>query len=460
MNQIPAVKDHPLIQLLKWTFRPIEFLEECRDRYGDCFSVRLGHVKPSIFFSHPDAVADIFSSSNAGILDAGRAQPMLKIVLGENSTILLDGQEHRRHRQLITPPLHGERMRTYGDIICQITETVTQKWVPGEPLILHDNLCEITFQVILKTIFGLRGTKSDQDLSKYVRKFLDSFNSPIIYFLAATVPLLRKDLGPWSPGGSYIQQIKTLDRLMFDVIREHRTNLNPEHIDMLTMLMLAKDEAGESMTDVELRDELLSLLFAGFDTSSTVTSWAFYFIHANPDVKARLVAELDSLGDNPSPSDIVKLPYLSAVCSESLRLRSSVPSSTPRIANEPVSIHGYELPAESQLVPAQHLTHHRPDLYPDPYRFNPDRFLDRRYNTSEFYPYGGGARFCAGAAFASYEMKLIIATVLRKYQLELFDKSPVKTIRRGVNIAPKGGVKMIMKGIRVNANKSLVMGAR
>jgi cytochrome P450 family 110 len=456
---IPFVKGHPLVQLFKWIFFPLEFLEECEQRYGHCFAARLGKGNLSLFFSHPEAIAELFSPSNAPILDSGRAQPMLKIVLGKNSTILLDGAEHRRHRKLLTPPLHGERMRAYGDIIVQITEQLTERWATDRSVVLHSALSDITFQVILKTIFGFKGTPHDQKLSQYVRTFLDSFNSPLLYFLVAVLPIMQKDLGPRSPGGQYLQQIKTLDKLMYSVIQERRANLNPDHIDVLTMLMLAKDENGESLTDVELRDELLSLLFAGFDTTSTVTCWAFYFIHTHPSVKQRLLAELDSLGENPTPGEIVKLPYLSAVCSESLRLRSSVPCSTGRISKEPIQIGGRQFPAESQFVPAQHLTHHRADLYPDPYRFNPDRFLNQQYSTSEYYPYGGGTRLCAGAAFASYEMKLIIATVLKKYDLQLMDKPPIKTVRRGVNIVPKGGVKMRINGLRSDAQKPLAMSA-
>jgi cytochrome P450 family 110 len=451
---LPIVQGHPLIQLIKWTFQPLEFLEECERRYGSAFAALLGNNRPSLFFSHPEAIADIFSPGNSSLLDSGRAQPMLEIVLGKNSTILLDGQEHRRHRKLIMPPLHGERMRSYGDIICQITEQITQSWVPGQAIILHPCISDITFQVILKTIFGLRGTACDEELSQYVRKFIDSFNSPLLYFLAAVFPILQKDLGPRSPGGQYVQQIQALDKLMFNVIRERRADLDPSRIDMLTMLMLAKDENGESLSDVELRDELLSLLFAGFDTTSTVTCWALYFIHHHPAVKERLLTELDSLGEKPAPNEIAKLPYLNAVCSESLRLRSSVPCSTARIASEPMKIGGYEFSPELQFVPAQHLTHHRPDIYPDPYRFNPDRFLSRQYSSSEYYPYGGGARLCAGAAFASYEMKLIIATLLRKYQMELVDKAPIKTVRRGVNIVPKGGVKITLKSLRTNPQTS------
>jgi cytochrome P450 family 110 len=422
--------------------------------------VRLGYGDPSVFFGHPEAIAALFSSTNNGIFDSGRAQPFLKLVLGENSTILLDGSEHRRHRQLLLPPMHGDRMRSYGDIICQITQEHTRAWKRGQKVTLEETLGNITFQVIISTIFGFKGTPCEEELTKCIRIFTRSFDSPLLYFLVACLPILQKDLGKWSPGGRYLQQIRQLDRLMFESIAEHRQRLNPNDIDVLTMLMLARDENGEAMSDQELRDEMLSLLFAGQGTASVVTVWAFYFVHANPAVKERLLEELDSLGADAPAHEIAKLPYLNAVCTESMRLRSSVPSSTPRIAKETVWIQGYEFPPESFLVPAQHLTHQRPDLYPEPQRFNPDRFLEQRYSNSEYYPFGGGSRYCVGAAFALYEMKLILATVLKQYELELVDKKPIKTVRQGVNLAPQGGVKIFVSGNRQPSKISVKAGVR
>jgi cytochrome P450 family 110 len=445
---IPVVQAHPQIQLWQWTFTPLEFLNDCQQRYGDCFQVRFGNLQPAVFFSHPDAIADLFSSSQASRLDAGRTQLFLRLILGENSTILLDGQEHRRHRQLLLPPMHGDRMRTYGDIICQTTQQATQDWSLGQKITLEQVLNDITFQVILKAMFGFQGTQCEVELTQQIRRFLGSLHSPLLYYLAVTFPPVLQDWGSWSPAGRYWRQIQELDRLLFQAIREHRDRLNANDIDVLTMLMLARDEAGEAMTDGELRDEMLSLLFAGQGTTSVVTAWAFYFLHAHPPILERLLAEIDSLGAEPSPHELTRLPYLNAVCQESMRLRSSVPASTARIANDTVWIRGQEFPPESLLVPAQHLTHHRADLYPQPRRFNPDRFLDRRYSNSEFYPFGGGTRYCVGAAFALYEMKLILATVLRRYRLELENTQPIQTVRQGVNIAPKGGVKMIMTDFR------------
>jgi cytochrome P450 family 110 len=449
LNQPPTVKAHPFLQMLGWTFNPLGYLEDCARRYGDCFIVRIGNVGPKcVFMSHPQGIADLFAPGNSKDLDAGRGQIILKLVLGSNSSMLLDGKEHQRHRQLIMPSLHGDRMRAYGDIICQVTEQITEDWVPGQQVTLHPVLCKIALPVILKTIFGLQATERSQLLSQRIRKYLDTFNSPLVY-LIAFFPILQRDWGSWSPYSKFVTMMAELDELMFEEICDRRANPDPEATDVLSMLVQARDEAGEAMTDQELRDELFTLLFAGYDSSAAVFSWVFHYVHANPTVKEKLLAELDSLGDDPTPSQIVKLPYLTAVCNESMRLRSAVPASTPRITNRTISLQGYEFPPETVIVPVQHLTHHRPDLYADPQQFNPDRFLDRRYSSSEFYPYGGGARYCTGAAFASYEMKLILATLLRRYQLELVDQRPIQTTRRGVNIAPKGGVKMIMKGTRI-----------
>jgi cytochrome P450 family 110 len=444
----PVVSDHPLLQLWAWTFQPLIYLENCCRRYGDCFVSRIGlSTPPVVFMSNPEAIAQLYSSENAAKLDAGRGQLLLKQVLGKYSSMLLDGKEHRRHRQLVMPSFHGERMRVYGEEICQTTEQVIQNWQPGQPITLHPILSQITLQAILKSLFGFTGAKRDLVLGEKLRVYLDTVNSPVA-FLLGFFPILQEDWGLWKPRHQFDLMTQELNTLMYEEIRDRRAQADPKATDALTMLILARDEDGNGMCDEEIRDEMLTLLFAGYESSASVFAWAFYYLHANPETKNRLLKELDSLGENPDPSDIVRLPYLAAVCSESLRLRSAVPSSTPRIANVTMQIQGYEFPPESVLIPALHLTHHRADLYPEPHQFNPDRFLNRRYAPSEYNPYGGGSRYCVGAAFASFQMKLVIATVLRRYQLKLASSRPIKTARRGVNVTPKGGVQMIVEGVR------------
>ncbi|MCU0566009.1 MAG: cytochrome P450 [Oculatellaceae cyanobacterium Prado106] len=461
MNTPPVVNVHPLVQLLKWTFAPLDYLDECCTLYGDCFVSQIGSGSPKVtFLSHPDAIAELYAPHNASNLVAGRGQLILKLVLGRHSSMLLDGKEHRRHRQLVMPSLHGERMRVYGDTICQITQQVTQEWQAGQTVKMHSVLSQIALQAILKSLFGLSGAKRDRLLAQKLRQYLDILNQSV-FFLVAFFPPLQKDLGAWSPYRRFLKMTQELDELIYEEIRDRRANLDPNAIDALTMLLQAQDETGVGLSDEEIRDEMLTLLFAGYDSSASVFSWAFYYIHAHPAVKTRLLAELDSLSidslsKSPDPNEIVRLPYLTAVCSESMRLRSAVPSSTPRIANVALKIQNYDFPPESILIPALHLTHHRPDLYPNPRQFNPDRFLERRYSPAEYNPYGGGSRYCVGAAFASFQMKLVIATILRNYQLELADKRPIQTMRRGVNVSPKGGVNMIIRGTRIPTPPAVV----
>jgi unspecific monooxygenase len=437
------------MQLLKWTFRPLDYLEECAAKYGDCFVAQIGKISPPVtFVSNPEALAELYAASNIANLDAGRGQLILKLVLGKHSSMLLDGKEHKRQRQLVMPSFHGERMRVYGDTICQVTDQIIQNWQPGQQVKMHSVLSEVALQSIFKALFGFKGTQRDRLLAEKLSAYLNIFNSPIV-FLVAFFPLLQRNWGPWSPYGVFVRLTQELDELMYAEIRDRRANLDPNATDVLTMLLLAKDEDGGCLSDEEMRDELFTLLFAGYDSTASVFSWVFYYVHANPDVKARLMAEIDRLGDQPNPNDLIRLPYLGAVCSESMRLRSAVPSSTPRITNIPMTIQGYEFPAESVVIPAIHLTHHRPDLYPEPKLFNPDRFLGRKFAPTEYNPYGGGARYCVGAAFASFQMKLVLATVLRRFELELVDPSPIQNARRGMNISPKGGVKLRVKGKRV-----------
>ncbi len=232
-------------------------------------------------------------------------------------------------------------------------------------------------------------------------------------------------------------------------ISERRQKLDTESSDILTMLLLARDEAGEGMSDIELRDELMTLLLAGHETTATALAWAFYWIHHQPEICHKLLQELATLGDAPDPMTVIKLPYMNAVCCETLRIYPVVLIVSPREAKTPITIMGQEYPVGTALTPCIYLTHRREDLYPEPEQFKPERFLERQYSAYEFLPFGGSNRRCIGAAFAMFEMKLVLATILRNYNLVLADKQPVKPVRRSVTLAPAGGVKMAMTGKRL-----------
>jgi unspecific monooxygenase len=418
-------------------------MDTCANRYGDCFTAKLSSSLTYVFFSHPQAIEKIFTADpkQFGVTS------ILRRTVGDNSLILLEGDRHQQQRQLLMPPFHGERMRAYGQLIFQIAEQLTSQWTKGSDITIRPFMQEISLQVILQAVFGLNQGERCQQLKPLLISLLNFTSSPLIFALAF-IPALMQDFGPLSPGRHFIRRKQNIDRLLYAEIHERREHPEPSNSDILTLLLSARDEAGQPMTDEELRDELITLLLAGHETTATAMTWALYWIHRLPEVKEKLLQELDTLGNNPDPSAITRLPYLNAVCSETLRIYPIVLATTPRIVKSPLQILDYKLEPGTILFPCVYLTHRREDLYPEPEQFKPERFLERQFSPYEYLPFGGGNRRCIGAAFALYEMKLVLATVLSRFELALADNRPVKPVRRGVTMAPAGGVKMVVKGRR------------
>ena len=439
-------KTPPAWQLIQWINDPLGLLDECARVHGDTFTLHLTKSVAFVFFSHPQAIQDIFTS-DANRFDAGRANRILRPLVGDNSILLSDGYRHQRQRRLLMPPFHGERMRTYGQLICEITQQVTDQWTNGTLFIARAVMQEITLQVILQVLFGLREGSRYQQLKPLLASLLDMTGSPLrssmLFFES-----LQQDWGYWSPWGRMLQRKQVVDELLYAEITERRQHLNPDATDILTLLLLARDQQGEGMTDVELRDELMTLLIAGHETTATALAWALYWIHKLPPIRERLLGELEALGDTPDPMAIYRLPYLTAICQETLRIYPIVPIAVPRVTKSPVQIMGQQFEPETLLAPCLYLTHHREDLYPEPKQFKPERFLERQYSSYEYFPFGGGTRLCIGFALAQFEMKLVLATILSNYELALGDQRPVKPARRGVTIAPAGGVKMVVTSQR------------
>ncbi len=301
----------------------------------------------------------------------------------------------------------------------------------------------ISLLVILQAVFGLHKGKRLQQLKQRLEALLDYTASPFFFSMVVS-PSLQRGIGFWRPWQRYLEMLHEIDALLYSEIKERRQHLDPAQTDILSLLLSAKDESGQGMSDVELRDELITLLIAGHETTANALSWALYWIHALPIVKQMLLTELQSLGDKPDSSSVVRLPYLNAICSETLRIYPITPIPGPRITKTAMSIGGYEFEPETYLSPCIYLVHRRPDLYPEPEQFKPARFLERQFSPYEYFPFGGSNRRCIGAAFALYEMKLVLATILSRYQLELREQKPVMPTRRGLTIAPKGGVKMVV----------------
>lgn len=433
-------KNRPLVQLLQWVFQPLAYLDKNAERYGDCFTARFGSIPPIVFISNPQLNEAIFNA-HAGQFDEGKSNTILLPILGENSLLLLDGERHRRQRQLLMPPFHGERMRAYSQLIAQITEEITQGWKEGTTFSLRPHMQEISLRVILQAVFGLHEGNRYDELKQRLTTFLEETTSPFGSAMSF-FPVLRKDLGAWSPGGRFVRQKQKIDDLLYSEIRERRAQPDPSRTDILSLLLAARDEEGQPMTEVELRDELMTLLLAGHETTATALTWAVYWIGQNLTVKEKLLAELNTWSKDPDLGSIARLPYLNAICAETLRLYPVAVIVSPRIVKKRFKFLDYSFGAGTLLAPCIYLTHQRKDLYPEPRQFRPERFLERQFAPSEYLPFGGGTRRCIGAAFALMEMKLVLVTLLTQFQFAITDKRPVQPTRRGVTMAPAGGVQV------------------
>ncbi|NEO73204.1 MAG: cytochrome P450 [Moorea sp. SIO3H5] len=447
-------KNFWLLQVFKWLSDPVGYMETTAKEYGDIFIspvvVNLGEV---VFISNPQGLQTILSNPQK-FPASGNLNKTLEPLLGSNSVIMLDGEEHKTRRKLLLPPFHGERMHTYGQLICDITKNVTSQWTVNQPFTIRDTLQKIAMRVIFSTVFGLHDRPHYHQLQELLSARLKATSSPLsaslIFF-----PFLAKDYGDWSPGAKINRHQKQMDELLYAEIRDRRAQGESDRTDILSLLLSARDENGEGMSDEELRDELITLLVGAYENTATGLAWAFYWIHHLPEVKDKLLAEIDSLGENPDPMSLFQLPYLTAVWQETLRIYPVGVLTLPRLVQESVEVEGKYLEAGTIIFPCVHLLHQREELYPEPKKFKPERFLERQFSPYEYIPFGAGARRCIGAALAEFEMKLVLATILKQYQLELADSRPVKPQRRGLALEPAGGVKMILKGDRISEEKPL-----
>jgi unspecific monooxygenase len=332
-------------------------------------------------------------------------------------------------------------LRAYGQLICNLTEKVFSQLPQEKPFLARTAMQQISLEVILQAVLGLSEGERYQQLKSLLGLIVDMFSSPLIasflYF-----PFLQKDLGVWSPWGKFVRLRQQIDQLLYAEIAERQEQPDASRVDILSLLMSARDEEGKSMTEQELRDEMVTLLLAGHDTTASAMAWALYWIHQQPQVREKLLQELDSLGDFLDPMSIVQMPYLSAVCNETLRIQPVAMLTFPRVVQEPVELLGHQLETGTFVIGCIYLLHQREDLYSQPEQFKPERFLERQFSPYEFMPFGGGVRRCIGDALASFEMKLVLATILLRYQLVLAERQPERPQRRGITLTPANGVRM------------------
>jgi len=443
---IPQVKQHPLWQRLQWIVDPVGYMENAVRDSPDLFAADIiGFDNNLVFVNHPQAVQQLLTSDRKQFVASGKENGLLKPLVGDYSITMLDGDRHKKRRKLLLPPFHGERMQAYAKLICDLTTKVFDQFIPNQSFTARQATQDISLQVILEAVYGLHSGERAQEMRVLLGKISDVFRSPLtsafLFF-----PWLQKDWGPVSPWGNLLRQQNAINKTIYEELEDRRANPDVNRQDILSLLMSARDEEGQPLSDIELRDELMTLMFAGHETTATAISWALYWIHHLPEVKRKLLAELAGLGADPESMEIVKLPYLNAVCQETLRIYPVGMLTFPRVATEEVELFGYDIKPGRILVGCVYLTHQREDIYPDAKEFRPERFLENQFSPYEFISFGGGSRRCIGEALAQLELKLAIATILSRYDLALANNNLEKPQRRGVTLAPNHGVRMIFKG--------------
>ncbi len=433
----PAPK---LVQVFRWLRTPIPFLESCAARYGDTFTFRFPANPPLVIFSHPDAVKEIFTASPED-LRAGEANVVVEPLLGKNSLLLLDGERHRRERRLLTPPFRGERMQAYGDVMREITDRAIDAWPVGRPFPIHIEMQGITMDVILRTVFGLDEGPRLLALRRRLIRLLTIGANPMYL-----IPFLRLRLGPLTAWSEIARLMAEVDEAILGEIAQRRETPRPGGTDVLSMLLEARDEQGQPMGDQELRDQMMTLLVAGHETTGTALSWTIHHVLRHPEVLERVREEIRGVaGDGPVMNEhLPRLDYLDATIMETMRVNPIIPF-VARKVHRPMRIGGWDLPADVIVAPCIYLAQRRPDTWKDPERFDPERFLVARANPYAYFPFGGGTRLCIGSAFASYEMKIVLAQVLRRVTLRAAPGHTVRVVRRSITFAPSGGMPVIVE---------------
>jgi len=416
------------VQTLRWLSRPVPFMESCRRRYGANFSVRfLSFQRPTVMLSDPEAIRALYTEHRHG-LPPGRGVA-LEPVMGASSVLLLEGAEHLSRRKLMLPAFHGERMRSYEGIVREVAEREIESWPEGEPFALHPRMQAVTLEVILRAVFGVSDTGRARRLRELLPGLLGQSASTGLQFRV----LLSSRLGRGDPLADLRRLIEEIDDVLLAEIAERRVDAGlAEREDILSLLLSAVMDDGSTMSDRELRDQLITLLLAGHETTATALAWTLDLLLHSPAALARLRAEVDE-GDGDE--------YLRAVIAESLRLRPVVPLAGRRLAVD-LDAGDLHLPAGTDVTPAIWLAHTNPDVYPQPYAFRPERFLEDPPATYAWIPFGGGVRRCLGASFAEFEMRVVLETLLSRRVLEPAGSKPEGIARRNVTFSPRKGTRV------------------
>lgn len=427
------------LKVFRFASAPFEFLDECAARYGDWFTVRAPGIAPFVFTSDPDAIRDLFAGDPEE-LRAGEANAPLGAFMGPSSLILLDGAAHLHERRLLLPPFHGERMQAYGALMRDLTDRAIDTWQPGQSVKLHAALRTITFEVILSAVFGVEEGPARQRLRTAFEKLFALFGSPLASLLG--LPLLQVEGGGLLPWGRVVRLKREIAAVLDEEIARRRGAGTTGRSDILSMLLEARDESGQPMPDSALHDEMLTLMLAGHETTAASLAWAFFWLATDAEPLLRLRQEIGAQHDDPRA--LAQLPYLDAVVKETQRLAPVVPN-VGRKLRSPFRAGGRLLPAGVLAAPCIYLAHRRADAWSEPTRFDPERFLGTRINPTSFFPFGGGTRRCIGAAFATYETKVVLARILGRTSFALRPGYRANVVRSSIAMAPSEGLPIVVQ---------------
>ena len=419
------------LQSLAWMRRSVPFVLRAQQRYGDVFTIHFAGEPAWVMLGHPDAVKEVFTGS-PDVFHAGEANQILRPILGENSVLLLDGKAHLRERRLLLPPFHGERMQRYGDLMREIAAAEIATWPASTPLPLAPRMQAVTLEIILRAVFGVRDAARLDALRAALNTMLEFVTRTSTFALVGFLGMERATrLAPFRA------VMEPVDRLLREEIAAHRSAGDVgDRDDILSLLLQATDEDGAPMTDDELRDELMTLLVAGHETTATALSWAFERLLRTPGAYDRLRDEA-AAGESG---------FAEAIAYETLRLRPVLPVVVRRL-QAPVTIAGHDLPAGTTVAPSIVMVHRRPDVYPDPHVFRPERFLGVKPGTYTWIPFGGGVRRCLGAAFALYELQVVLAAVASATTLRADTTEPEGVLRRAITLAPARGATVVREPV-------------
>jgi len=429
----PGPRLPKLVQTIGFIFAGRRFLDACRRRYGDVVTMSTAFDSKFVMVFDPDLLKKVFQAP-PDRLRAGEANALLGQILGERSVLVLDGAEHLRQRKLMLPPFHGKRLKAYEDTMRAAADRAIDSWPVAEPFTMLPAMQQVTLDVIMHAVWGLEEGPRAEELKRRVRAVIDPLSRRLGVVLLA---LSGGRFGDRKAVQRFEQRRRELDEMIFEEIAQRRSAADlDERDDVFSMLLQARDEDGEPMTDKELRDELVTLLVAGHETTATGLAWAFDLLLQTPRAMQKLKASLaDPDGDDT---------YIDAVVKEALRLRPVVPGIGRVVRGEPFELGGYTVPPGTEINPSIGVIHRRGDSYPQPGEFRPERFLEENPpDTYTWVPFGGGTRRCLGASFAQLEMKVVIKRVLERAELRAVGSKPDRVERRGITLVPREGVRVV-----------------